>query len=188
MLSVIIATDNSEKGLFATLAALVPGATAGLVREVIVADRNSRDATSAIADASGCLIHSLDAPDSARLRAAAAMARGPWLLFLRPGVVPESTWTGEVEQFFAAGPDLTRVAVFRAGTSATLQPSLREAFALVRAALGLWAAGGEGLIVSKAHYLKIGGHPDEQNADERLLCRLRRRQIVTLRSGAVVAR
>lgn len=185
MLSVIIATDNSEKGLLATIVALVPGATSGIVREVIVADRCSRDGTLAIADASGCLVHSLDASESERLRAAAALARGPWLLFLKPGVAPESTWTAEVEQFFASGPELTRVAVFRSGSSATLQPSLRDAFALLRTALGRWPAGEAGLIVSKAHYLRIGGHPDAQNADERLLRRIRRRQIVTLRSGAV---
>ena len=43
MLSVIIATLNSERPLVATLAALVPGATAGLVSEVLIADGGSGD-------------------------------------------------------------------------------------------------------------------------------------------------
>ena len=42
MLSVIIATDESERVLVPTLSALVPGATAGIVREVIIADAGSR--------------------------------------------------------------------------------------------------------------------------------------------------
>ena len=37
-----------------TLAALVPGATAGLLGEVVVADAGSRDATAEVADVAGC--------------------------------------------------------------------------------------------------------------------------------------
>src|SRR5262245_45634577 len=54
MLSVVIATHDSERALLPTLAALVAGAAAGVVREVIVADAGSRDATAAIADGAGC--------------------------------------------------------------------------------------------------------------------------------------
>ena len=56
MLSVVIATQDSERALLPTLAALVAGAAAGLVREVIVADASSRDATVAIADEAGCCV------------------------------------------------------------------------------------------------------------------------------------
>ena len=49
MLSVIIATKDSERPLVLTLAALVPGAMAGIVREVIVADAGSGDATARVA-------------------------------------------------------------------------------------------------------------------------------------------
>ena len=45
MLSVVIATQESERTLVPTLSALVPGVVAGMVREVIVADAGSRDAT-----------------------------------------------------------------------------------------------------------------------------------------------
>ena len=43
MISVVIGTRDSEVLLASTLAALVPGAVAGLVREVIVADSGSTD-------------------------------------------------------------------------------------------------------------------------------------------------
>src|SRR5215467_10246274 len=85
MLSVVIATHDSERALLPTLAALVSGAAAGTVREVIVADAGSRDATTAIADGAGCRV--LVSTQRARLKAAAEAARAPWLLFLRPGVV-----------------------------------------------------------------------------------------------------
>ena len=35
----------------------------------------------------------------ARLKAAAATARAPWLLFLRPGTVPDATWIDETRRF-----------------------------------------------------------------------------------------
>ena len=74
MLSVIIATHESERALVPTLAALVPGAAAGIVREVIVADAGSRDA-----DRRGRRRGRLPPADiaarsrGARLKAAAAM-------------------------------------------------------------------------------------------------------------------
>src|SRR6201988_4073462 len=54
MLSVVIATHDSERLLVRTLAALVPGATAGLISEVLVADAGSRDDTVAVAEVAGC--------------------------------------------------------------------------------------------------------------------------------------
>src|SRR3989304_398637 len=92
MFSVIIATHESERTLVPTLAARVPGATAGLLGEVIVADAGSRDATAEIADIAGCRIISSNAPLGTRLKAAAGSTRTPWLLFLRAGCVPAPGW------------------------------------------------------------------------------------------------
>src|SRR5262249_4959174 len=99
MFSVVIATRDSERPLVPTLAALVPGATAGIVREVIVADGDSRDETREVADIAGCRILSSSEPLGARLAAAAKTARAPWLMFLEPGVVPEATWIDETTRF-----------------------------------------------------------------------------------------
>jgi glycosyltransferase involved in cell wall biosynthesis len=68
MLSIIIATMNSERALVPTLAALVPGAMDGLVSEVIIADGGSRDGTATVADVAGCnfLSADADAPETAR--------------------------------------------------------------------------------------------------------------------------
>ena len=71
MLSVIIPTRDSERALVHTLAALVPGATAGVVREVIVADGGSRDETEQVADIAGCVFLSSGQSLGARLKAAA---------------------------------------------------------------------------------------------------------------------
>src|SRR5580704_13006631 len=102
MLSAIIATDDSERSLVSTLSALVPGATGGLLGEVIVADGGSRDATAEVADIAGCRFMSSAASLGARLTTAAASTHSPWLLFLRAGCVPEPGWIAASERFIGA--------------------------------------------------------------------------------------
>src|SRR5712692_6243911 len=99
MLSVVIATHDSERALLPTLAALVAGAVEGVVHEVIVADAGSRDATAAIADGAGCRVLASSATRGARLKAAAGAARAPWLLFLKPGIVLDAIWIDETRRF-----------------------------------------------------------------------------------------
>ena len=121
MLSVVIATHDSERALLPTLAALVAGAAAGVVREVIVADAGSQDASAAIAEGAGCRVLISGAPRGARLKAAAAVAHASWLLFLQPGTVPDATWIGEVRRFVEEaelrGLAGGCAAVFRAGSA-----------------------------------------------------------------------
>src|SRR4051812_9832447 len=99
MISVIIATNESEQVLVPTLAALVPGAMAGTICEVTIADAGSRDGTIRIADAAGCHAMVNSGPVGARLKNAAAAARAPWLMFFRPGCVPDVTWVDETNRF-----------------------------------------------------------------------------------------
>ena len=72
MLSVIIATKDSERALVPTLAALVSGATAGIISEVLIADGGSGDDTAAVAEVAGCNFFVLDGTTARRLKAAAA--------------------------------------------------------------------------------------------------------------------
>ena len=70
MLSVIVPTNESERILVRTLACLVPGATAGLIRDVILADAGSTDETAEIGDIAGCRFLSLPGPLGPRLDSA----------------------------------------------------------------------------------------------------------------------
>src|SRR3954465_1389724 len=101
MLSAIIATHNSERALVPTLAALVPGATAGLLGEAIIADGGSSDATAEVADIAGCRFIVSPDPVGARLKAAAVTTKTPWLMFLRAGCVPEPGWIQAADRFMA---------------------------------------------------------------------------------------
>jgi glycosyltransferase involved in cell wall biosynthesis len=191
MFSIIIPTHNNERLLVATLIALVPGAAAGLVREVIVADRGSQDATLRVAESAGCEIVIADDELGSRLKAAADKARASWLMFLRAGCVLDATWLEECERFLqqTGTIDLARqpAAVFRpAPRIGTRRPLLVEALSLLRVSLGGRPRPQQGLIVSKPRYDHLGGHDVVARDTERdLLTRLG--QIVVLRSSATMA-
>lgn len=94
MISVIIECKDRERELAVTLSALVPGAVEGLVAEVIVIDRGSRDGTARLADAAGCRF--LSEPD---LEDVVRNARGDWLLLLEPGARPISGWIDHMIEY-----------------------------------------------------------------------------------------
>ena len=104
MISVLIECKDQEKALAVTLAALVHGAVEGLVAEVVIVDRGSRDATAQLADAAGCKF--LEDPD---LRDVVRSARADWLLLIEPGARPLMGWTDHVGQHIAAGRQAARL-------------------------------------------------------------------------------
>jgi hypothetical protein len=187
MLSVIIATRDSERALVRTLAALVPGATAGLITEVLIADAGSRDDTAAVADVAGCAYLSLDGPLGGQLKRAAAAARAPWLLFLKPGTVLDSSWTNEARHFIEQCEPDASAAMFRRGTHG--QPALREALSLLLAALVARPSAEQGLIISKQFYDRLGGHAvGAADPEAEFIRRLGRRRAVTLSATAFQSR
>ena len=188
MLSVVIATHESERTLVPTLAALVPGATGGLISEVVVADAGSTDATEEVADIAGCRFMQAGGTLGARLNEAARSTRTPWLMFLRAGCVPEPGWIAATEGFMeaAAGIDgQARAAVFRPGGAADLmRPGLSEVMALLRVMLGGGARPEQGLLIARQFYDALGGHPEGDEAEAALLRRLGRRRVSMLAAGA----
>ena len=188
MLSAIIDTHESERALVRTLAALVPGATAGLLAEVIVADAGSADDTEEIADIAGCRYLRSSAPQGARLKAAAETTRTPWLIFLRAGCVPEPGWIPATERFMQTndlGESASRAAMFRpAGVADLLRPGLAELIHVLRVAFGGRPGPEQGLLIAKRSTGALGGHPDGAEADAALLRKLGRRRIAMLAAVA----
>jgi glycosyltransferase involved in cell wall biosynthesis len=179
MLTVVIPTHDSERALVRTLAALVPGAAAGLVSEVLITDAGSRDETAAAADHAGCTVLHEPGPLGRRLKEAAETARAPWLLFLRPGAVLEPSWTAEVRLFLEQGSSQALAAVFH--RAAPGRGGLRDLVALATAALGGKPQPQQGLLIAKQLYQETGGHSAAAGDPEaEYLRRLGRRQIRTL--------
>jgi glycosyltransferase involved in cell wall biosynthesis len=183
MLSVVVPTFYSERLLVPTLAALVSGATEGLISEVLLADGGSQDETTAIADVTGCNVLRLEGSLGARLNAAAAAVRAPWLLFLRPGTVLDPPWFGESRRFIEVTRSSERAAVFRRGAAA---PSpLREALAQAMLALGAAPHPDQGLLISRRFYDALGGHSgNAADPESDLIRRIGRRRLARLAAAA----
>jgi len=120
MISVIIETANDEIGLAQLLASLVPAATEGFVRDVVVIDHGSTDGTLVVADAAGCTIVRALASLAATHEAAVLVARSEWLLFVPPA--PDAlaeNWQRDamafIDSVMVAGTAGTRAATFHRG-------------------------------------------------------------------------
>ena len=179
MFSVIIPTADSERALVPTLAALVPGATAGIIREVIVTDAESHDQTSEVADIAGCRFVSSANRLGVRLNEAAQTARGDWLMFLRPGSVPGPTW---IDETIALIDEIGRR---NRPNAAIFQPETATVFDILARTFRRPVSPQQGLIIAKAFYLELGGHPDTTSPEAAFLHRIGRRRIATLRTQVI---
>jgi hypothetical protein len=63
----------------------------------------------------------------------------------------------------------------------------RTMLPLLRAALGAKPDASPALVIAKTHYEAVGGHRDVNEPERDLHRRLRRRNLVLLRAGAIVA-
>lgn len=190
MLSVIIPTEGIEQTAVATLAALVPGAAAGIIREVLLVDGTRNGVIERVADVAGCrFIGHEGSSQGAALAAGALQARSPWLMFLPAGAVLETGWIDETTQFIQAvsssGRD--RAAVFRYARSPYADTGFRDFLrAVVRRLVGP-LGGDQGLLIAREHYDRIGGYPPQARRSEaRLLRRLGRSSRTLLRSRIVM--
>lgn len=98
MLSALIPTANSQDDLAVLLAALVPAAVEGLVREVICADAASTDATAALCEDAGVKLL------QGGLVEAAKSARSDWLLILPVSLRLAGGWDDAVARRLAQQP------------------------------------------------------------------------------------
>lgn len=187
MISVVIPTQGNHTLLVSTLAALVPGAADGLVREVLLVSGGESPETAEIADAAGCEFLTGPADVGGRLRLAASNARGPWLMFLAPDGTLQEGWTREVRGFIdqaeRIGATGGRAATFRLALDGFgIAPRLREAAAVARHALTGRARPEQGLLINRRLYDSLGGHEAGPQAPRRLAARLGRGRLVLLRS------
>lgn len=142
MISVVIATQDQERSVWAVLSALVPAAVDGVVRQVIVVDGGSVDATVEIAKDSGADVMELSGPFQARLAAGCAKAKGDWLLLLDPAVTPPAGWEA------AARAHMER------------KPEAAAWFAPTRGRLFGGPPRAHGLLVSRPMFDEAGGYSD----------------------------
>src|ERR1700738_779845 len=176
MLSVIIPTEGVEQPAVATLAALVPGAAAGVVREVLLVDRAATSVIERVADVAGCRFLAFEGSHAAALAAGARQARSPWLMFLHAGAVLDAGWIEETAQFIqrVSASGRPRAGIFRYARSPYADTGLRDGLRyLARMITGPQAD--QGLLIARDHYERLGGYPPNPRRSEARLPRGGRR-------------
>ena len=122
MITAIVTTLNDAPRLGATLAALAPAAIDALVREVIIADGGSTDATLDLAEEAGA--RTVCGRRNLVLAEACASARQPWLLILPAGARLEIGWEASVRGHMRRHPAAGgwfRLSLAQPGVSARLE-------------------------------------------------------------------
>ncbi len=156
-LSIVIPTLNSGDKLGPTVACLMEGLDSGLVRELVISDGGSIDATVSIANELGATLVIGTPSRGAQLKRGALAARGDWMLILHADTHLSPGWSDLVLTHIRASP---KAAYFRLRFRAQgFRPRFFEAGVKLRSRLGL-PYGDQGLLISRVLYDRVGGYCD----------------------------
>ncbi len=183
-LSVIIPALNAAADLPLALESLLPGLEAGLIREVIVADGGSTDATRAIAGSAGANLIESAPGRGKQLRAGAGAARGEWFLFLHADTALSRDWPERAAAHMGTRPG--QAASFKLKyRSDAREARWLEGRANRRARWMGLPYGDQGLLISRALYEEIGGFADVPLMEDVMIVRaLGKKRLVILDAEA----
>ncbi len=153
-------TLNAEDHLARTLSALVPGVVEGLIKEVVIVDGGSEDATLEIAESTGCRIVRTDHERGLQLWQGCREARGDWLLILHSDSQLGDNWMDEVQAHMRAAPLQAGYFHLRFDDPSLFVSLWGELLAL-RARWLAMPTGDTGLLLSRALYDTVGGYKDQ---------------------------
>lgn len=160
LITVIIPTLNAESHLVRTLSSLVPGVVQGIIKEVIIVDGGSHDATLEIAESTGCDTISADCERGLQLWLGCKAAKGDWLLILHSDSVLSSDWIDEIRLHMKDYP--LRAGYFQLQFDfISLKAKLWETIERLKATWFALPSGDHGLFMSRALYESAGGYKDQ---------------------------
>ncbi len=188
-LSIVIPALDAALTLPAVLRSLEEGRAAGLLREVLVVDGGSGDATATLARAEGARVLAAPRGRGRQLAAGGAAAAGAWLLFLHADTRLAPGWSAAARAFIAAEENGRRAGYFRLRLDDAARAARRiEAGARWRARLLGLPYGDQGLLLAAALYRALGGfRPLPLMEDVDFARRLGRRRLMPLAAEAVTS-
>jgi rSAM/selenodomain-associated transferase 2 len=182
-ISVIVPTLNAQVSLGACLHGLMEGLDAGLIRELIVCDGGSEDATAEIAKDWGAEVIVAAPSRGGQLRAGCAVAKGDWLLILHADTVLQAGWVTAVIQHMRT----TKAGWFSLAFDAHgLAPRMVASWANIRSRFGL-PYGDQGLLISRALYDQTGGYQDMPLMEDVAIARALKGQLMAIDAVALTS-
>lgn len=176
-LSIIIPTLDAQSGLERSLPALAEGLTAGLIRDLVISDGGSSDATLRIAEAAGAVVVRGGASRGGQLRRGAEAAGGDWFFFVHADTVLPPGWVDAVQAHLASGrPAWCPMRFDHGGIPAVLV----AAWANLRARLLPLPYGDQTLLISRSEYTRVGGFPDQVLMEDVAIARKLGRRLMPL--------
>jgi rSAM/selenodomain-associated transferase 2 len=183
-ISVVVPTYNAEHALAGCLGALMEGIEQGLIRELIVSDGGSTDASGAVAQAWGAEVLSGPASRGGQLRRGVDGAKGDWVLIVHADTVLTAGWT-DAARVKLNNPEMAgwfMLAFDQRGIGATVVAG----WANLRSRLGL-PYGDQGLLIHRDLYNAVGGYPDQPLMEDVALARQLRGRLEMMDSVAVTS-
>jgi rSAM/selenodomain-associated transferase 2 len=160
------------------------GLDAGLIRELIVSDGGSSDATGAVAQAWGAEVIEGQASRGGQLRRGCNAAKGEWLLILHADTILQPGWSETVRRHITSTSSAGWFKLrFNAGGMAA---SIVAGWANLRSRAGL-PYGDQGLLVSHALYEQVGGYQDQPLMEDVALALRLRRNLMPLNGYAITS-
>lgn len=184
--SVIIPTLNAVSSIGPTMASLMQGIHAGIIREVILSDGGSRDDIHRLADVTGAvLVTASQRGRGWQLREGAATATADWMLFLHADTSLESNWVDAVARQLQ---DPQTAGYFRLAFDAKgVMPALFAGWANVRSRVFRLPFGDQGLLIHRRLYDAVGGYPALPLLEDMVISRRIGRRLVPLAATATTS-
>jgi rSAM/selenodomain-associated transferase 2 len=180
---------DAASALPSCLAALGAARRSGLVREIVVVDGGSRDASRDVAAAHGVVVVPGRPGRGVQLAAGAAVASGDWLLFLHADTVVGSEWAPAAAAFLGNPANRDKAAYFRLALDDP-SPAARRLERAVRLRCRVLALpyGDQGLLIAAGFYRSLGGfRPLPLMEDVDLARRIGRRRLRPLAATATTS-
>ncbi|BBU55255.1 glycosyl transferase [Mameliella alba] len=183
-ISIVIPTLDAEGGLPACLGSLGEGLQAGLIRELVISDGGSRDATLQIAGQAGARVVTGPPSRGGQVRRGIAATEGDWLFVLHADTHLAEGWTQAVL------PVLTQPGAwhFRLRFDARgVMPFWVAGWANLRSRLFHLPYGDQGLLIHREVLEDVGGYPDLALMEDVALARRLKTRLRGLPATAVTS-
>ena len=183
-ISVVIPTLNAGEALPNCLNSLAEGLHAGLIRELVVSDGGSTDATLAVAEGAGAIVVQGASSRGGQLKRGVAATAGEWVLVVHADTALSPGWADTVDRvLLRPGAYYFRLRFDVSGFA----PRWVAGWANLRSSLFRLPYGDQCLLLPRSLYDRVGGYRDIPLMEDVALVRALRADLHSLPADAITS-